>query len=470
MALTSRLRLPSRSRLATWTDRALSRLSLLTAVAVLGIACAAVAYVVAHSKDATYLPDSVGSLLPDPENRLGLDEAARKLSTGEAIRLEKGGSLRFRTVWIRVDLAGQGPIEDKRLSLESLRAKTATFWALKPNGDVAATDLAWSALRNGVAVQLPDGYGDRISVIGRVEPIAINRVQISLRSESEIASRDFLFERTGGLLVGSLLMVSFFSLVVAVYIRDRTFFLYSAWLVTSLRIAAYNGDWDPYWLDIPLSGDALQLFLRLTYIAHSLISLALFQALFGKELESARLDRAIKALQLATLAMFLPSVFLEADHSIKILWALSAGTILTVFLVLSLLSFKAPSRALGWYIGSWVITLSGSIAQIAFSMGFGREILDIANSQVTSIGSALMLGVTLAQRMNAEREARISAQHSAVTALQRFRENYNAMPVGIFSMKHDGTLIEHNPTFAEMFPGNGRRNSKICLLYTSRCV
>src|SRR5690606_17949241 len=135
-------------------------------------------------------------------------------------------------------------------------------------------------------------------------------------------------------------------------------FLYSAWLVTSLRIAAYNGDWDPYWLDIPLSGDALQLFLRLTYIAHSLISLALFQALFGKELESARLDRAIKALQLATLAMFLPSVFLEADHSIKILWALSAGTILTVFLVLSLLSFKAPSRALGWYIGSWVITLS----------------------------------------------------------------------------------------------------------------
>jgi len=74
-----------------------------------------------------------------------------------------------------------------------------------------------------------------------------------------------------------------------------------------------------------------------------------------------------------------------------------------------------------------------------------------------------MLGVTLAQRMNTEREARISAQHSAVTALQRFRENYNAMPVGIFSMKHIGTLIEHNPTFAEMFPGNGRRSSKIGL-------
>ncbi len=297
-------------------------------------------------------------------------------------------------------------------------------------------------------------------MIGRIEPEAINRVQISLRSDSEIALRDFIFERTGGLLVGALLMVSFFSLVVAVFIRDRTFFLYSAWLVTSLRIAAYNGDWDQHWLGIPLSGEPLQLFLRLTYIAHSLISLALFQTLFAKELQTSRLGGAIKALQLATLGMFAPAIVLEANHSIKLLWSLSSGTILVVFITLTLLAMRAPSRALGWYIGSWVITLAGSVAQIAFSMGFGREVLDVANSQVTAVCSALMLGVTLAQRMRAERQARISAQHSAVNALQRFRENYNAMPVGIFSMKHDGALIEHNPTFSDMFPVNGRRGSK----------
>ncbi|MCO5105947.1 MAG: EAL domain-containing protein [Burkholderiaceae bacterium] len=463
MASRSRLKLPSRRRLAGLTDRVLARFSLFTAVIVLAIACVAAAYVVAHSREATFLPDSVGSLLPDPDNRFGLEEASRRFSTSDAIRLEKGGSLRFRTVWIRIELSGKGPLADRRLSLQSLRAETAKFWALAPAGDVVASDLPWSALRNGVAIELPQDHGDEITVIGRIEPIAINRVQISLRSQSEITSRDFLFERTGGLLVGSLLMVSFFSLVVAVFIRDRTFFLYSAWLVTSLRIAAYNGDWDPYWLDIPLSGEPLQLFLRLTYIAHSLISLALFEALFGKELQSAKLGKPIKFLQLATVAMFVPAIFLEANHSIKLLWALSGGTILAVFFVLSMLSIRAPSRALAWYFGSWVITLTGSIAQIAFSMGFWREILNIANSQITSVGSALMLGVTLAQRMNAERQARISAQHSAVSALQRFRENYNAMPVGIFSMKQDGTLIEHNPTFADMFPSNGRRNSKIGL-------
>ena len=444
-----------------WTDRALSRFSLVTAVIVLGMACLTVVYVVSHGKQARYLPDAVGLILPDPNNRLGLDEATARFATPQAIRLEKGGSLQFRTVWIRVDLSGQGPIEGKRLSLESLRPQAAKFWALDSAGAVIASGLDWSPLRNGVAVQLPQGHGDRIVVIGRVEPISINRVQTSLRSDVEITSRDFLFERNGGLLVGSLIMVSFFSLVVAVYIRDRTFFLYSAWLITSLRIAAYNGDWDPYWLDIPLVGDSLQLFLRLTYIAHSLISLALFEALFGKELDRVRLGTPIKALQLATLLMFLPAVVLDANHSIKLLWALSTITILAVFAVLSLLMLRAPSRALGWYIGSWVITLAGSIAQIAFSMGLVRSFLDIANSQVTSVASALMLGVTLAQRMHAERQARISAQHSAVTALQRFRENFNAMPVGIFSMKLDGTIIEHNPTFAEMFKDSGRHHSKI---------
>ncbi len=72
-----------------------------------------------------------------------------------------------------------------------------------------------------------------------------------------------------------------------------------------------------------------------------------------------------------------------------------------------------------------------------------------------------MLGVTLAQKMNTERQARISAQNSAITALQRFRQNYNATPVGLFSMKLDGTLLEHNPTFGSMFVVDGRRGSKV---------
>ncbi len=256
-------------------------------------------------------------------------------------------------------------------------------------------------------------------------------------------------------------MVAFFSFVVAIFNRDRIFFLYSAWLLTTLRIAAYNGDWDPYWLSIPIGGESLQMFLRLSYIAHSLISLALFQALFGKELRSHNLHHLIFFLQALTLAMCVPVLVLDPTGSLKSLWLLSALTIVAVFYVLITLAIKSPSRELLWYIGSWSVTLIGSIAQIAFSVGFSKSILDIANSQSTAIGSALMLGVTLAQKMNTERQARIAAQNSAITALQRFRQNYNSTPVGIFSMKLDGTLLEHNPTFGSMFVVDGRRGSKV---------
>ncbi|MBN9462241.1 MAG: EAL domain-containing protein [Burkholderiales bacterium] len=345
--------------------------------------------------------------------------------------------------------------------LESLRARSAHFWATTPDGQILLSNLKWSPLRNGVAVHLPNKLPQDIAIVGQIEPISINRILLSLRSAQELSAQEFLFERTGGLLIGSLLMVSFFSLVVAIFNRDKTFFLYSAWLLTSLRIAAYNGDWDPYWLSIPLGGERLQLFLRITYIAHSLITLALFEALFSTELSSQRLKKAIKGLQLATLGMFIPALTLDASHSIKVLWAFSTGTIVVLFYVLATLSIRSPSRALAWYIGSWCATLLGSVAQIAFSGGFSRGILDIANSQVTVVASALMLGVTLAQKMNAERLARIAAQNSAITALHRFRENYNATPVGIFSMKLDGTVIEHNPTFGVMFGPQGMHGSRI---------
>lgn len=452
---------PRRLRTPRWADRALARLNLLVAFAVILTAAIAVAYVASNVKRHQALPDGVGLVLPDANNRWSLVDAIEKFQSGNGIPLEKGGSLPFKTVWIRIDLGSSTHEGPARLSLESLRAERAQFWAVYGRKADSAVPLDWMPISNGVSVPLPEAASDLV-VVGHIEPIAINRVQASVRSEDEVLARSFQFERTGGLLVGALLMVAFFSFVVATFNRDRTFLLYAAWLLTSLRIAAYNGDWDPHWLSIPLMGEPLQLFLRLSYIAHSLISLALFEALFGKELHDNGLSGLIKTLQLITVAMFAPAVVLDATQSLQLLWALSATTIVIVFGLLFRLSAKAPSRALLWYIGSWTITLLGSIAQIAFSFGFSREILDIANSQVTAVGSALMLGVTLAQRMNAERQARIAAQNSAITALQRFRQNYNATPVGIFSMSFDGTLLEHNPTFGMMFSvGAATRGSKI---------
>ncbi|MDT3677505.1 MAG: EAL domain-containing protein [Burkholderiaceae bacterium] len=444
-------------------ERALSHLNVFVAFLVIVLSTIAVAYVVAHTEQSPTLSDDIGAILPDPENEWTLVDAIYHFRRDKAIPLEKGGSLPFRTIWIRIDLTDQELGNSEVLALKSIRAKQAQVWSVRTTdgNHPVAESLEWEATRSGMSIVLPRAKTNRLEIYAQVEPDAINRVQLSIGSKSNVITQNFKFERTGGLLVGALLMVAFFSIVVAIFNRDPIFFLYAAWLLTTLRVAAYNGDWDPYWLSIPIAGESLQVFLRLSYIAHSLISLALFQALFIKELRANNLQKLIVFLQVITAAMCFPTLLLDATGSLKSLWALSAITIAAGFYILIKLAIKAPSKELLWYIGSWTVTLLGSIAQIAFSFGFDPSVLDFANSQTTAVGSALMLGVTLAQRMNTERQARISAQNSAITALQRFRQNYNSTPVGIFSMKLDGTLLEHNPTFGSMFVVDGRRGSKV---------
>src|SRR5690606_32455657 len=202
------------------------------------------------------------------------------IRSGPPSTRSKGGRLPYRGVWIRSAVWDQLIGEDGCLALESIRAREAKFWAITADLAGQTTErLTWKPTRNGIAVILPTSVGSQLEILGQIQPVSINRIQLSLNSESEIRDQSFRFERTGGLLIGALLMVAFFSFVVAIFNRDRIFFLYAGWLLTTLRIAAYNGDWDPHWLSIPLGGEALQLFLRLTYVAHVLISLSLFQAL-----------------------------------------------------------------------------------------------------------------------------------------------------------------------------------------------
>src|SRR5690606_9975414 len=114
-----------------------------------------------------------------------------------------------------------------------------------------------------------------------------------------------------------------------------------------------------------------------------------------------------------------------------------------------------------WYALSWFVTGFGISGEISNALGYSGSVTKVMNSQVAAISAAVLAGIALAAKLQLERTARILAQTSAVNALQRFRENYNAMPVGIFSIRHDGIITEHNPTFAEMFPVNGRRGSKV---------
>jgi len=64
------------------------------------------------------------------------------------------------------------------------------------------------------------------------------------------------------------------------------------------------------------------------------------------------------------------------------------------------------------------------------------------------------MGIALAERLRTERDARIAAQDRALEVLKKFKENYNSMPIGLFSAKPDGAVVLHNPEFSKIFQLN----------------
>lgn len=367
----------------------------------------------------------------------------------------RAGKLTGGIHWLMVDLEPEDVVNRDQLKLESLRLQRGEFWlfAINANGEWdLVSELPWSPTRDGVSLTIPKFPGTSLKLLGRFATDSFNRPSVRLvKDKATLDAGLFRFERLGGLLLGSLLMLAMFSLLIAAFNRDMVFLLFGAWLITSLRVAAQNGGWDLNWLGLGLENSAQRLILRLSLIAHFVLSLGLFEALFRSELTKLGLRRYIWSLLLSVVVVTtLVSYFVPA-HSLNVIWVFGFSSIILITISVAQIIRSHPNVIAYWYAFGWGITAAGLIGEIAYASGVTGESPKLLNSQVSALASALVMAIALAARMNEERAARVTAQNRAVTALQRFRENYNAMPVGLFSMRDDGTILEYNPAFGVMF-------------------
>ncbi|MFO1301028.1 MAG: EAL domain-containing protein [Burkholderiaceae bacterium] len=421
------------------------------------------------SQSITDEPDGTVSLsyLPDPDPGIPVEEATNRFfSEADGVAPSRGltpeGSF-----WISLTAEVDPTLSDLSIELRQLRGKNPEFWQVGIPADSANTlaiaKLAVTETRSGIAFEGLHATNGRVQIVGRLRGESVVKPQVVLQPGSSLAPHLIASDRLGGLLFGGMLGLAVFGAIVSLLNRDKTFFLLAALLVTSLRIAGFNFGWDLKWIGWVLDARFVPVVKNLTLLLHLVLTVALFQELFGQQIQGARTSFLLPCLYVTYLLAAGLTLLAPAHASIVLIWVLGVITTVTIFLFLAQILRKDASPVAIWYALSWFVTGLGMFGEIVNALGYPGSLTKVMNSQVAAISAAVLSGIALAAKLQHEREARISAQHSAVTALQRFRENYNAMPVGIFSMKHDGTLIEHNPTFAEMFPGNGRRNSKIGL-------
>ena len=364
--------------------------------------------------------------------------------------------------WIALNLDGRAASGNVAVELRMLRTISPKFWQFRTEGieKGRAQEISARSEKGGTTAYLWIKPDESVRLIGYIEPLGVARPKVFLWQESKYKESEQLFERGGGALLGAFLMLAFFSVFVGLVNRDWSFFLFAGWLITSLRVASINDGWDLVWLGIQFDNDSLLVFLRLTLAAHALLTVSLFRALLEKELSALRRDGAFTVAIAVSSAIFLLGFALPHSMFLPLVWGVSAVGMVLILVSLGAVVTKTRTAVSSWYAASWVITFLGLLTEVAYASGFVATTIPGLNAQTASIASALMTAVALSEKLRRERTARLAAQRETLAILEQFKENYNSMPIGLFSLSENGFVSLSNPEFRAMFGVEGGRGSE----------
>src|SRR5690606_97596 len=181
-----------------------------------------------------------------------------------------------------------------KLSIEirQLRVSESRFWQIIPNSTSDSEHTAFRPLdlletRSGLAFENISTSGDSVQIIGHVLTESVVKPQIVVLPSSSLKEYLIASDRLGGLLFGGMMGLAVFSAIVSLLNRDKTFFLLSALLITSLRIAGFNYGWDLQWIGWEIPTELVPALKNATLLLHLLLTLALFEEIFSSQLKAA---------------------------------------------------------------------------------------------------------------------------------------------------------------------------------------
>ena len=253
------------------------------------------------------------------------------------------------------------------------------------------------------------------------------------------------YRRTGYVLEAGLSVLAVFMLIAAVISRSQLYYLFCAWLIVNMRMAAISAGTDFYLFGEALSPSFTLEAKRWTVIIFYALTIALFSLLFKKELEQMSRKTPLRLAQVSAIAFTLLCPFLSLETMLSLLWVATpiGGIILATYLGKILLSNR--SRIAIWYAASIAVSLlSGTIEIIKATFGNLPFVPDI-NSVTSAITVALLASAAIAEHMREERVARAAAQ----AALE---VSFEASPIGLFSVDADGVIVKGNVAFRNLVP------------------
>ncbi len=314
--------------------------------------------------------------------------------------------------------------------------------SLRPLGEVSRSSIkgAFSVAKSGFALGMENNSTGVLCQARFVGPARLSALSWSTQDMRRSTQE---FHRNSGLLDGGLIVLAVFVLLTAWINRQILYVLFAAWLVVTLRMSAISAGWDIQWLGHLLPAEWLAPSRAVTVAIYGLLTLSLFRYLFADDLRKTRFDKPLQVTQWLCVPFLLLSMMLPYKAWLPLMW-LVAGT-WSVLMTLSLLDIlrRTRSRVAMWYGASLGVAFLSVLAEIAAAVSGIKEFVVATNFVTVALSSSLLAALAIAEQMRIEHQQRLTMQ-------AELEHNFNAMPIGLFSLDLQGRFISANPALRAM--------------------
>ena len=373
-----------------------------------------------------------------PEEALPLVDAGRPVTHYKTHRSEA-------PVWLA--FSARRPVEGPTLvEFPSRHAVEIACWdranLKQPLGE-SSRSMAKGALapvKAGFALQIDQPAMDvlcRASFVGAAHLTAVSW------PAKELERSVYEFHRKSGLLDGGLIVLAVFVLMTALINRQIIYVLFAAWLVMTLRMGAITAGWDVQWLGHLVPADWLIQGRSVTVAIYGLLTLTLYRKLFHEELAKTRYAEPLRIIQWLCLPFLLVSFFLSYRYWQPIMWLVTGlGLVLMAFSLGNIL-LRTHSRVAMWYGASLGVTFLSALSEIFAAASGIHEVAGAANFVTVALSSSLLAALAISEQMRQEHEQRLRIQ-------AELEHNFNAMPIGLFTLDPQGRFTSANPALTDM--------------------
>ena len=255
-----------------------------------------------------------------------------------------------------------------------------------------------------------------------------------------------------GAFVGAMLVMALYNFGLFAALREKSYLYYSLFSIcfVGLSLSIEGVAYQIFWQDYP----ALQRRSILTFGALTSLFLILFTRYFLRINEGSRIRTVLQIFTLVALLNLIGTFVLPYTTSAILQASVMLCVVIASVSISALLSKRSQKLARLFFI-SWLLFFISIATNLLTSIGLAPySSFNEYGSMIGAVVGLVLLSLALGNRINTEKRNKDLAKQEAVRNLHRFKALYENSLEGIFLLDEDWLVIEANPRFRQLIPGD----------------